>query len=144
MEDINLSAVSKLADQILVLRERRDEIEAKLAEVNKERISLEMKMASYLEALGTNSQVFHGFKFVRAERTAVSNPQMAEDVEAFHKWLEERGEARTFLTVNSQTLSSQYSKWIAELRDTLPEDAEIVIPGLPEPRITPYLQVKKA
>ena len=143
MDEISLTKVSELAKEIIEIRKRRDELEDELAEVNRQRTSLEMKMAEFLEALGTNNQKFHDFKFIRAERVAVANPQTVEDTMRFHKWLQERGEAHLYLTVNAQTLSSQYKKWVAELAENCP-DGEITIPGLPEPRLTPYLQVKKA
>lgn len=110
--------------------------EAALSVVNKEIMSIEGKLVSYLKAL-SRKEYKHPRGTVRVvNKWRVNGPQTDADKAQLFAWLKERGLYDKFATVNVASLNSLYmAEWEA-LKKTDPEAAlTFSMPGIGERKL---------
>lgn len=140
-EEVNTSfeEVSKLCTESLEIRAKIKESDARTKELEKQKAAVEAKISQFMEAVGMKSLDMHGSKFTRVVKTSVQTPKTIEEKKAFFDWLKERGEDLELLSINSNTLNSQYKSWMEEAAQNDVDDFKV--PGLGEPRITTIVSV---
>jgi hypothetical protein len=145
MDEKQPVTVEFLDSQVRALAELRGAADAKqalLTEVNKQITALEQQIAVTLKELGrTNFQAPVGTVGI-TRKWRVGLPQSKEDWDALVGWMEARGISDEYLTVNSISLNSLYTKeWEAAKKRG--EGMEFTIPGIAEPKLFETITFRK-
>lgn len=141
MSEVTVSSLDKLCEEYaemrLLLDEKKQEIKAKTEELE----AIETKIIEALTQSGKNSWDSRAGKVVIQTRYTVAVPKTPEERKKFFDYLKEKGDFDNLITVNSQSLNA-YNK--QEMEHALENgDVNFKIPGLGEPSMAQFLQLRK-
>lgn len=129
--EVTVQQLDTLVIEYFKKRKEKEEREARVKEINKEIVSIEGKLVTYLKALGRRDYK-HAAGSVRiSPKWSVSMPQTDADKAALFQWLREKGIYDKYATVNSAALQSLFN---AEREAAIAADPEAAltfsIPGV--------------
>jgi hypothetical protein len=122
-------------------RECEDAAQAEVDKYKAERHRLEEQIQNYLEYFGKNKYIGVDGNIEIRERASFRTPKTEEAKKAFISWLDSKGIALQYLTVNSQSLNGLLK---SELETAQAEGRELHVPGIQQPTLYKTVIVRKA
>lgn len=142
--DITLSAINKLCQELWAKRLDYDEAKKISSERYKELEEIESKVLAYLSNNELDSFKSSVCAVSVVNKFSVRVPT-GEDLKEFITWYERvngPGSALEILSVNSQRINAYYK--VEQSNAVLRNDLDFKIPGISEPKIVQSLSIRKA
>ncbi len=142
-KQVTVQDLDALVEVLFQLKKKIEESEEATTKLNKEKATLEMKIAGYLRDLGRdNFRAPDGTVSLR-EVWRVSLPKTDEAKAALFGWMREKGIYDQYATVNANSLNSLFlAEWDAAKKQG--EGIGFTLPGLAQPTLFETLSTLKA
>ena len=139
--EATLQEMDVLVGRVMDLREKKEEVNRELKELNEEQREVEQKILSFLNHAKMNS--FAGTRATVSKKMheSVRIPASLEKKLEFFEFLKQRGVFNTLVSVNSMTLNSFCKAESEAAKDR--GEFDFKIPGLDEPTLNESISVRK-
>lgn len=131
LDEVTIQEFDKYIEEYCVVRDESEEIEKKLAEVNKKLSAMSLKLIEFLEAQGKTSHITRSGKITVVTKTTWKAPEGEERQEVI-ELLKERGLYDNVMAFNA----AKFSSWFSSEKESNPE---FDLKGV-EQKITKYIR----